>query len=290
MPPLMIRKKYGYTVSTTQSSSKVIACAKVNWGSLKNGSFITIGGDDIFYKVIDKKKFLYSQSVDVVESGKKLRINENIGNLLGIDDDLSFTNKEYDIENVSLVKGGSEYLVGDVLRVEGGICKYNSLNEIDNPVKLEVTEVDDNGSILSLELEERGLYYVAPESPCNVLSGSGNGAVVTLEPKLKDISPIEDRSVSMVELFDRYTIVHLNHSLPPRMVNGEIKVEKWELTLNNPYLGESKFNVAYEVIKDFTPNYDLPLIYGDLASSHLLYNEAMTLIDKKFKEIEDLLP
>tara|TARA_Y100000310_G_scaffold343188_2_gene449710 strand:+ start:717 stop:1592 length:876 start_codon:yes stop_codon:yes gene_type:complete len=289
MPPIMKRKKYGYTVSTTQGFNKVTACAKAAWGTLKNGSFIAIDDDDVFYRVINKNKFLYAKNVEVIDGGNKLKINENIGSMLGSDDDLTFTNKEYKITTASISEGGAGYLEGDVLRVEGGVCKYNSLDEIDYPLKLTVTEVDENGSILALELTDGGLYYVTPESSCSTLSGSGSDAVVSLTSELLDVSTIEGRAIIMVELFDDHTIVYLNHALPPRMVSGEIKVEKWELTLDNEYTNENKVNVPYEVIKDFTPNYDLPLIYGNLSSSHLLYNEAMTLIDQKLKALEDRL-
>ena len=287
--PIMIRKKYGYTVSSTKGSNKVVACAKVNWGALREGSFISISGDSVFYKIANKRKFLYTKQVKVSNDGNRLIIDHNIGNMLGSDDEVSFTNKEYKIKSASVSNGGSGYQVDDILRIDGGTPKLNPAQDIDNAALLRVAEVDENGSILSLELSNEGVYYIAPESSCNALSGSGTSAVVVIEAELLDSSPIEARSVTIVELSSDQTVIHLNHALPPDLSEGEIKTEKWELTLDSEYVGESKFNVAYEVVKDFTPNYDLPLIYGDLASSHLLYNEAMALIDKRFKDIEDRL-
>ena len=35
-------------------------------------------------------------------------------------------------------------------------------------------------------------------------------------------------------------------------------------------------------------NHD-PLLYGDIVSNHLLYNEAMSIIDRRLKAIEDKL-
>ena len=153
--PIMIRKKYGYTVSTTKGSNKVVACAKVNWGALREGSFISISGDSVFYRIANKRKFLYTKQVKVSDDGNRLIIDHNIGNMLGSDDELSFTNKEYKVKSASVSNDGSGYQVGDILRIDGGTPKLNPAQDVDNAALLKVTEVDENGSILSLELSNQ---------------------------------------------------------------------------------------------------------------------------------------
>ena len=111
--------------------------------------------------------------------------------------------------------------------------------------------------------------------------------VVSVISSLMNNRPIEDRTIAGIELLTNGTLIMLNHPLPPRVMSGEIKAEKWEVTLHTDYMSESKYNVDYDIVKDFTPNYDLPLLRGDLASNHLLHNEAMAIIDKKIKELEE---
>ncbi|MAF25503.1 hypothetical protein CL634_08030, partial [bacterium] len=239
MPPTTVRKKYGYTVSVIQGTNKVTACAKAQWGNIRDNSFILIDEDKVFYQVIDRKKNVYRKKVTVLNSNQ-LRIDENTGTTLGTDDNLSFRYREFQIDSVEINNKGRGYKKGDLLKPEGGICKYNSSDEIDIPAQCKVTQVDDEGRILSIELINHGLYNLPPDDSCGALSGSGAGALLSLVSSAKDIVSIEERGISLVELSENKSILHLNHPLPPRVQGGEIEVEKWELTLNRDYLGNSK--------------------------------------------------
>ena len=288
MPPIMIRKKYGHTVSVLQGSNKVIACSKADWLPLKTGGFIIISGDDEFYKISHKEKFIFSKEA-LAEDRSKLIINENIGPSLSINDDISFVHKEYQVTEVEILNGGSNYAEGDVIKSSSGVCKYNSLDEIDVPATFVVDSVDESGSIQSVSIQSNGVYNIAPNEQSDAVSGSGSEAKLNITSSLLNNRPVEDRTISGIELLSDRTLIILNHPLPPRVMDGELKADKWEVTLHTNYMSESKYNVDYDIVKDFTPNYDLPLLRGDLASNHLLHNEAMSIIDKKFKEIEEKL-
>ena len=56
MPPIMIRKQFGYAISVTKGSRRIIACSKANWGTMREGSFIAIAGSSIFHRVLTKKQ------------------------------------------------------------------------------------------------------------------------------------------------------------------------------------------------------------------------------------------
>ncbi len=288
MPPVTVRKKYGYTVSTLQGHNKVVACAKAEWSNIRGNSFIIIDGDKYFYSILDKKKFVYKKSCEILDNNK-LKINENTGLNLGIDDEISLRYESYKVDSVEVNDGGSGYAVDDVISPLGGIYKYNSVDNIDSPAKVKVTKVNDSGKILSTSLLDKGEYVLAPHDECDAQFGSGDGASLSLSSSSSDIMLVEERSVVDIERAEGYTILHLNASLPPRLQEGEIQVDKWELTLDKDYVAESKFNAGYDIIKDFTPNTQLPLLYGDIVSNHLLYNEAMSIIDKRIKDIEDKL-
>ena len=289
MPPVIIKKKYGHKISVIKNSDKVVACSKANWNQVRLGSFITISGDEIYYRIVDKSKFLYEQEVQVINESI-LKVNKNIGANLNIDDDILFKHKEYEITSANVLNGGSGYEEGDILKVEGGQCAYNSSDEIDLPCNLKVTSVGDNGEVTEVEINHEGVYVLPPSDECFVSNGKGEGATFRISNIMRDKSSLEDRSISDIELNADHTLIYLNSPLPPRLKTGTIKTEKWELTLNRKYLGDSKFNANYEIAKDFTPNLELPLMNSSNSnSSFLLYNEAITIIDQKLKEIEDKL-
>ena len=81
MPPIMLRKKYGYTISATKGSNKIIACSKADWSPVKTGSFIVVGNDDHFYKIVDKNQFSFSKEVFVLPSSDQLKVNGTDVNL-----------------------------------------------------------------------------------------------------------------------------------------------------------------------------------------------------------------
>ena len=175
MPPIIIRKKYGYTASILSGTNRVIACSKADWSVVRDGSFIILDKDNSFYKVIARKRYIYQKEVSVLGESQ-LKINQNVGISLGIEDDIAFSYKGYGVVNATVKNAGEGYEVGNAIRIEGGVCKYNSLDEIDVPALFEVTEVNDDGGIVSVELNNGGIYNVAPEGECNVLSDSGGGA------------------------------------------------------------------------------------------------------------------
>lgn len=164
MPPIAIRKKYGHTVSAVNGSNKIIACSKIDWSPVKLGSLIVIEGAHDFYKIIKKEKTSYIKEVEVLNNNQ-FKIQGHTGNNLSNNDSISFTNNEYEAAPVfSVLNGGSGYSEGDLLSPEGGICRYNSIDSIDTPTKLEVRTVDDNGSIEAVSIEEKGIYNVPPRS------------------------------------------------------------------------------------------------------------------------------
>jgi|LULG01.1.fsa_nt_gb hypothetical protein len=286
MPPITVRKKYGYTASVIQGSDKITACAKADWSNIRDNSFILIDGDKVFYQIIDKRKYTYKTSVSVVND-TQIKIHDNVGTTLGTDDDISFRSPEYNVSTVNVNDGGDGYVIGDILKPEGGVCKYNSLDEIDITAEFEVTEVNNSGKVLSLKLVNEGKYNIAPSDSCALWGGSGSGASCTISTSLSNTISSEERGVSLVELSDNETIIHLNHPLPPKIESGEIEVNKWELTINRNYVGESKLSAGYDIIKDFTPNLDLPLLHKEIIMSHLLYNESVIKIDEKIKNLEN---
>tara|TARA_R100000808_G_C2139007_1_gene146988 strand:+ start:718 stop:1599 length:882 start_codon:yes stop_codon:yes gene_type:complete len=286
MPPITINKKFGHTVSALKGSNKIVASSKADFTTLKEDSYIVVDTDQEFYRITNKEKHLYVKDVDVLDT-ETIKINENIGTSLSVGDEIKFTHKEYKVSEVSILDGGSGYSENDELKPSSGVCKYNSLDEIDVPAIFLVKSVDENGTITSLEIHNNGSYSLAPDEEDDISSGSGSNARLSILSSLSDNRIVEERTISNIELKDSETLIRFNHGLPPRLISGELSVEKWSLSLDREYINDNKFNVSYSVLKDFTPHCKLPILRGDLNANYLLYNESLAILDNKIKELED---
>ena len=282
---IMIRKKYGYTVSATNGSKRVVACSKADWSPLKEGSFIVMSGDSDFYRLFHNKQFVYTKEVEVDDSNK-LVMKERSGTALSIDDTVSFMSDEYEVISSNIVEGGENYVAGDILFPENINYKFNSIDGIDDEARIKVESVDEKGSIQSVALIAKGLYVSPNVKSGKALGGSGTGARLETQFVQSSNKRIEERTISFLDHSGDGTIAHLSHPLPPTVTSGMMSITKWEAMLDSPYQGQTKNDVDYEIIKDFTPNIDLPLLKGDLASSQIIYNESMVVLDKKIQELE----
>ena len=285
MPPMTIRKSYGHSVSVLKGTNKIIACSKVDWSPVKTGSIIAIDGDKDFYKIIEKDKSSYYKDVEVLNSSQ-LKVTGHTGQNLSINDSITFTNDEYEAESVVINSAGEGYHEGDIILPQGGKLRYNSIDEIDQFVMLEVESTNEDGGVEELSIKSAGAYNVSP-SKTSIKGGQGNGLKISVVYKHKDKRTTEDRSISEIEYKEDHTVIYLSHELPPRVQRGSISATKWEVYISAPYLGENKYDVGYEIYKDFTPNLNIPVIRGNMAANYMLYNEGMMIIDKKIKELED---
>lgn len=69
---------------------------------------------------------------------------------------------------VSIVDGGIDYVVGDVLTVSDGLYTI--------PTQLSVTAVDEAGAITGVDISNLGSYSEIPSNPVSVTGGSGSDA------------------------------------------------------------------------------------------------------------------
>ena len=79
------------------------------------------------------------------------------------------------------------------------------------------------------------------------------------------------------------------YSLPTGIKEGKLSIEKWEMILVSNYQGENKIAQPFQVIRDFTPNYRIPLITKNSFNQELIINHALTILDKKIAELENKL-
>ena len=280
-------KQFGYTASILKDTNRLVASSQADWGTLRDGSYILLEGDDHFYKAVGTDNFFYVKDVEV-RSEDTLFINDNTGVKITLNDILTFTTKYYHVKSAKVILTGNGYSKGDLLHVKGGVCSHNSLDGIDIPAELEVADTGSQGEIKALTVRNPGKYIELP-SECELSGMSGNGVRAKLKVDVMDERMIEERSVKNITIKDDETTITLSHALPPRVKRGKISINKWEILLNVNYPGENKINTRYQVIRDFTPNLNLPLMRGDLYKNETVFNEAVSSLDEKIKKIYDKL-
>ena len=267
-------KQFGYTASILQDSNKLIASSQADWSALKEVSLILFEGDKNFFKVLRKDKFFYIKEFEVV-SKDQILIHEDVGIKLSLNDNLNLTFKEYQVSSVEVLNGGSGFSIGQILSIKGGVAKFDSTEGIKLSSTLKVTNVDDKGSILSVDVDNSGRYLSSPEEIQSI-----NSAEISIGIGLTDKRSIETRTIARIESKENSTLIQLNYELPENVKSGKLSADKWELSLNINFAGKTKINSKYNVITDFTPFLNIPLMNGDPSRYEAIFNEAITKIDE----------
>lgn len=169
----------------------------------------------------------------------------------------------------------------------GGVPSINTRDNTPNSAAFSVVRAGVKGEILELHITNRGKYITAPNHSASIKGGSGNGATIEADYKLCDYRSFIERDIEKIEFKSSETIMSLLYPLPEGIKAGKFSVDKWEIVLTSNYHGESKNNAAFQVIRDFTPNYGVPLLAQNAANQELIFNHTITFLDGKIKELEE---
>jgi len=97
----------------------------------------------------------------------------------------------------------------------------------------------------------------------------------------------EDRIILPYSIsFVNGDLITLNKDLPKNVNIGKISCEKWEIFLENKYMGKDARNVECQIIRDFTPNLSLPLLPNFSPSNGALTNQALKILDQEIHLIK----
>jgi hypothetical protein len=273
--------------SILSNTNKIVSSSEDHWSSIKEGSFVHFSDESTFYVVGKINPLFYIKDAAVTER-KKLTVNEDVGINLGVGDFLSITYKEYELMTVlGPDLPGSGYKAGDVISLEGGHLSIDKNTGMTQPATFVVTQVNIDGGILQIRLEKRGKYIIAPAEKVAIVGGSGNGATFLVKYKTCDDRSIVDRGIISLERFPGKTVLTLDSFIPEGVQEVKLSVNKWEMLLTSNYAGETKINARYKVTSDFTPYLNIPLLIKNNASAEAIYNHAVTVIDKKLKDLDD---
>lgn len=274
-----------FFAGVSKDSNRVVSSSKTSWKPISPNNFFRIKGEPNFYEISKVNEFCYLKEAEVI-NGDTLKINEDIGANLLIGDELlvMFTVHEF-VTVFKISSGGNGYRVGDIIKLDITNATVDNISGNENYTSFEITEVDHSGAIVRFSIVKKGVYYSEQISDCKVIGGKGHGAslVCLFQPKISQNT--FERDVLFIER-NIPSLIRLQSSIPKEIAKVNISCQKWEMLLSAQFNREI-YDSQYEIIKDFTPNYHLPLLLQGSFSKELVFNRTITLIDQKLKELDD---
>jgi len=285
-------RNFYLTCSILNNTNRAVSSSEESWGSVREGSYIKFGDDAAFYTVASVNPLMYIKDF-TIQDRKTLIINDNVNVNLDKNDCLQISYKEYELLTViKPVNPGTKYKVGETIFLSGGVPSIETGTGTKKLAAFLVTQTDNEGAILQIQLAERGKYIQPPELEAQVFGGSGTGASFSVEYRLLENRTIVERSVLGVDRNANNSFISLDSPLPEGVNNGKISAQKWELFLASNYMGDSKMGVKYSLARDYTPVLNLPLLSNGNFTTEEVYNLAIKAIEAEFlalrKRIDDL--
>jgi len=256
--------------------------------AVRNGAFIKLGMNDIFYKVESaqniniKKKF--------TSSGSSLTVKGNYNYKLAENDNCSITFEEYEgikISNIGL--SSTSYKMGEKIYVQGGITSSSSGNLTGEYTQIEITKVGQSGEILKAKITKPGLYVSTPENPVQVMNEDGKTIEMDIEFDLSSNVSILGRDFTDVDSNESETQIKIAYPLPKGIKKGEFVVSKQVIFLNKEYAHESLESEICQITFDYSPINGIPLMPPNSIDPQTTYNEGIAIIDQKLLELDKRL-
>lgn len=274
--------------SVVSNTNQIISKADDDWSFVKNGCFARFSSDESFYQISGKEKIILAKQFS--KTGiKQIEVEENCIPFLNVDDSLFVYFKKYYLNTIfSISNKGKNYKVGDIVNIKGGSPFMDVSSGIPNLACVTVSSVDLNGGILGISLRSQGEYFSIPESQESKFSsfgGFGEGAIFEAEFVESPNRGKFEKTIQHISFKDNKTFITFDSKLPDGLKIGNLNAEKWVLYLSVNYIGDSKVCQRFEIIKDFTPNYCLPILPKNTLSGELAYNQTLIFLDAKIKEL-----
>jgi len=227
--------------------------------AVRNGAFIKLGMNDIFYKTES------SQSLNIKKrftcSGDSLVIKGNYNYKLAENDNCSITFDEYEAIEISKIgQSSTRYKIGEKIYAQGGITSSSSGNLTGEQTQVEITKVGETGQIIEAKINKPGLYIFPPENPTQVMNEDGKTIEMDLEFDLASNVSILERDFTDIEGSESETRIRITYPLPKGIKKGEFIVSKQVIFLDKEYAHESLEGEICQITYDYSPINGIPLM------------------------------
>ena len=273
-----------FEASIEKGSNKLYVISNRQVG-VKNGAFIKLGINDIFYRAENTETLNFRRKFTVED--KILTIKGNYNYKLISSDSISVNFDEYEAVGVADIRPHSEkYSVGQKIYAQGGATSSSATNVTGEYTELEVEKIDSEGQILSLLISRPGKYISPPESPVEIMNEEGKIIKAAIEFDYSADSSLIQRDLTFVEGDGNETKLGIAYALPKEIKEGEFTLSKQVIYLDKPYASESLDGETCQITFDYSPVNGIPLLPPNSIDPQSTYNEAVKIIDQKFLEFE----
>ena len=256
--------------------------------AVKNGAFIKLGVNDIFYRAENTESINIKKKFEAF--GDTLSIKGNYSYKLAPNDSATITFEEYQASEIlSIGESSSKYQIGDRLYAQGGITSSSSGNLTGEYVEIEVVKISEQSEILKAKITKPGLYITAPENPVQVMNEAGKLIEMDLEFDSSDNVSILERDFTAVDIVETSTKIKISYALPKGVKKGEMVISKQIIFLEKSYESESFENEPCQITFDYSPINGIPLLPPRSLDPQTTYNEAVKIIDAKLLELDKRL-
>ena len=253
--------------------------------AIRNGAFIKLGGNDIFYRSESSEQINIKRKFDY--SGETLTIKGNYQFKLAKGDKAKISFNEYEAINVNSVEEDKyKYSVGELFYAQGGMPSSSSGNITGEYTEFRITKVKEDGSVDKIEITKPGLYINPPQNPIEALEENGKKIKLNVDYDISSEVSIIERDFSQVQGSPTESRVILSYPLGRGITEGEFIVSKQVIYLNKPYDSESFETEICQITFDYSPVNGIPLLPPNSIDPQTSYNEAVAIIDKKLHEMD----
>ena len=270
-------KYIGLKANCLNGGLSIISSESTDWRNVRVGSMIKIGTGHKFHEIQEIKPFLYNKSFVVVNSNK-IKINDRIEQNLSIGDEILVNYPQYELKHIAKISPhANQYKDGDVIEIQEGIACKNAADNTIEKSKILITDTN-NGNIIRAKIQSKGRYFNKPES-----------SLFELIYDDCDRPEILEREITRIEQDEYNTYITLNYALPENLKEGKVSCQKYEILLEESYSGETATNLVCEIYRDFTPHLHLPVMLPNSPSAHLVYNQAIKILEAEIISLKQLI-
>jgi len=253
--------------------------------AIKNGAFVKLGTNDIFYraesseKINLKKKFTRNENVLTVKGDYNYKLSPH--------DKCKITFDEYEAVEISHIEeSSSTFKIGQKIYVLGGTTSSSSGNLTGEYTIMEVAKITPSGEITQAKIIKPGLYINPPKNPIQVTDEDGRRIEMNIEFDGASTISILERDFEGVNGTAAETKLKTAYPLPAGVEKGELTVSKQVILLDKEYSHESFSNQLCQITFDYSPVSGIPLLPPNTIDPQTTYNEGIRIIDQKLLDLE----
>lgn len=250
-------------------------------------SYVTVNDDftvkirESSYKIKEisnSEKWLEFQIAKRHDGSQYLEIKDSKEKIFFSKDNIKIVLKQYESENnPSISESGQNYKVGDELSVEGYGGEAVAV----------VRQTDEQGGVVSVDLENIRPFYVDYYRELKTEGGSGEGCVLNALLSENNQKTTIEKTVVNSYYSNSRNYINFEYEIPEYVTEGEINFKRSVIILEEPSKEDVPFGALCIAQKiDFSEKLNIPFVEKGTINAYNLYNRGAQIIEDKIFELE----